>query len=78
MTSIFNIYGLWCIDKHLATFYAGGFCVGSDFSDVVRSELLKVFGETKNVAVSIADAISPPDFILNSVLGKSDGRVRFF
>lgn len=61
----------------MATFYAGGFCVGSEFSDTVRSELLKVFGETKNVAVSIADAISPPDFILNSVLGKSDGRVRF-
>lgn len=69
---------MWCIDKHLATFYAGGFCVGSDFSDAVRSELLKEFSETKNVAVSIADAISPPDFILNSVLGKSDGRVRFF
>lgn len=61
----------------MSTFYAGGFCVGADFSDVVRNELLKVFGETKDFAVSIADAISPPDFILNSVLGKSDGRVSF-
>lgn len=60
----------------MATFYAGGFCVGSDFSDTVRNEMLKVCAETKNFAVSIADAISPPDFILNSVLGKSDGRVR--
>lgn len=29
----------------------------------------------KKNAVAVADALAPPDFILNSVIGKSDGKV---
>lgn len=70
------IYGLWCIDKHLGTFYQGGFTNGTTFADVIRNELLIQCGLFKNDAVSVADAIAPPDWVLNSVIGKSNGKVR--
>lgn len=69
------VYGLWSIDKHLSTFYQGGFCVGPEFADFVRNELLRICDGMKSNAVAIADALAPPDFVLNSIIGKSDGRV---
>lgn len=76
LEKIFLIYGFWNIDKHLSYFYIGGFSQGTEFSEFVRSGLVKACGDIKDSAVSIADALSPPDFVLNSILGKSDGKVR--
>ena len=75
LKQIFLIYGFWNLDKHLADFYIGGFSEGSEFSDMVRNGLIKTCKEIKDSSVSIADALSPPDFVLNSVIGKSDGKV---
>jgi acyl-CoA oxidase len=75
LTKIFTIYGFWNLDKHMATFYIGGFAIGSDFSDFVRSSLTIACDEIKDSSVAIADALSPPDFVLNSVIGKSNGKV---
>ena len=76
LEQISNMYGLWNLDKHIETFYIGGFSVGKDFAEFVRSNLIKACKEIKNSSVSIADALSPPDFALNSVIGKSDGKVK--
>lgn len=73
---IFLVYGFWSLDKHLAAFYIGGFASGPEFSERVRSILIKSCDELKDSSVSIADALSPPDFVLNSVIGKSDGKVK--
>lgn len=73
--SIYMIYGLWSIDKHMATFYQGGYANGNEFADYVRAELLRYCAEIKDSSISVADALAPPDFVLNSVIGKSDGRV---
>lgn len=73
-----QIYGLWCLDTHLATFYRGGFASNTSkdsFGDNVRSELLRLCGELKDSSVAVVDALAPPDFALNSVIGKSDGLV---
>lgn len=69
------IYGLWCLDKHLSTFYIGGFATGAPFGDLIRQQLLELCGKIKDMAVTVADAIAPPDWVLCSVLGKSDGKV---
>lgn len=74
---IYQIYGFWCLDRHLATFYQGQFATSQLFGDVVRSELLRRCGEMKDSAVAVVDALAPPDFALNSVIGKSDGLVSF-
>lgn len=78
LLKIFSVYGFWNLDKHLVTFYIGGFAEGSEFSEYVRSKLITACQELKDSAVSIADALSPPDFVLNSVIAKSNGKVRFF
>lgn len=75
LVQILEIYGFWNLDKHLATFYIGGYAQGPEFAEFIRSSLIKACEEIKSSAVSIADALSPPDFVLNSVIGKSDGKV---
>lgn len=72
---LLNVYGLWTLEKHLPTFYQGCFATGDGFADTVRSELVRSCREMKDSAVSIADSLAPPDFALNSVIGKSDGLV---
>ncbi|XP_037044871.1 peroxisomal acyl-coenzyme A oxidase 3-like [Bradysia coprophila] len=71
--TIFLIYGYWCRDKHMTTFYQGNFATGASFADTIRNNLLQCCSDIKDVSVSIVDALAPPDFALNSVLGKSDG-----
>ncbi|XP_035229179.1 peroxisomal acyl-coenzyme A oxidase 3-like isoform X2 [Stegodyphus dumicola] len=70
-----RLYGLWTIDKHLAILYAGGFISGSLPNTVIKENILRLCTELKNEAVSLVDVFAPPDFILNSALGKSDGQV---
>lgn len=75
---IVRTYGFWCLERHLATFYQGGFDNSNgphSFASVVRTELLKACGQMKDSAVPIVDALAPPDFALNSVIGRSNGLV---
>lgn len=76
---IYRIYGLWCLERHLATFYQGRFAVTDNqshsFGEIVRNELLQLCGEMKDSSVAVVDALAPPDFALNSIIGKSDGLV---
>lgn len=36
---------------------------------------MDLFSKLKSEAVALVDVLAPPDFVLNSVLGKSDGKV---
>ncbi|XP_034938028.1 peroxisomal acyl-coenzyme A oxidase 3 isoform X2 [Chelonus insularis] len=69
------LYSLSCLEKHLASFYQGGYCSGPQLADFIRESILELCGQLKPEAVGIADALAPPDFVLNSVLGMSDGKV---
>ncbi|KAH8255615.1 hypothetical protein KR038_007327 [Drosophila bunnanda] len=70
---LFDVYAMWLLEKHMTTFYVGGFAAGKDFAAAVRRLLLDSCLKLKDVAVSVADAISPPDFALNSVIARADG-----
>lgn len=73
-----KIYGFWCLERHLASFYQGGFVTNTaqnSFADTVQTELLRLCGELKDSSVAVVDALAPPDFALNSIIGKSDGLV---
>lgn len=69
------LHSLVCLDKHLATFYQGGYCSGPEMARLLRETVLSLCAQLKPEAIAIADALAPPDFILNSVLGFSDGKV---
>lgn len=60
LSNIFAVYGFWNLDKHLASFYIGGFAEGAEFADFVRSNLMDACERMKDSSVSIADALSPP------------------
>lgn len=69
------LYGLWSLEKNLATLYQAGYFEGPKPTEYIRAAILKLCSEIKNDAVSLADAMAPSDFILNSALGKSDGQI---
>ena len=55
--------------------FSGGYAVGSEPVWLIRNGILNLFTKIKPDAVALADVVAPPDFVLNSVLGKSDGRI---
>lgn len=75
LTKLLLLYGLWSLEKHLGTLYQGGFAEGSLPAQVIRDGILRLCDELKGEAISLVDAIAPPDFIINSCLGRSDGEV---
>ncbi|KAI5641659.1 acyl-CoA oxidase domain-containing protein [Phthorimaea operculella] len=72
---LFRLYGLWSLDQYLVELYQGGFCVGGECARLLREGVVGLCGEVKGEVVSVADALAPTDFVLNSVLGKSDGNL---
>ena len=70
------LFGLWSLEKHLSNLFEAKYFHG-DFSaaTAVRENILDLCGQLKDDAVSLVDVFAPPDFILNSCLGASDGRV---
>ncbi|TKR61008.1 hypothetical protein L596_028180 [Steinernema carpocapsae] len=70
-----KIYGLANLEKHVSAFYMGGYCSGPEFGKTLQSELAKAEDEMTVDAIAVCDAIAPPDFVLNSSLGCSDGNV---
>ncbi|XP_049858043.1 peroxisomal acyl-coenzyme A oxidase 3 [Schistocerca gregaria] len=72
---MYLLYGLWCLEKHLVILYEGGYAQGPKVATLVKEAILHLCHQLKDDAVAIVDALAPPDYILNSVLGKSDGKV---
>ncbi|KAM3961307.1 peroxisomal acyl-coenzyme A oxidase 3 [Aphomia sociella] len=72
---LFCLYGLWSLDKHLVELYQGGYCTGESLARLLRAAVLELCGDLKGEVVSVVDALAPTDFVLNSVLGKSDGNL---
>lgn len=75
LLNMFSLYGLWSLEKHLPVLYQGGFCSGEAPTTLIQESVLVLCKSLKNDAIALIDAIAPPDFILNSVLGASDGQV---
>ncbi|KAF8767131.1 Peroxisomal acyl-coenzyme A oxidase 3 like protein [Argiope bruennichi] len=75
LSQLLLLYGLWSMDKHLSSFYEGSYFTSPLTSKLIKEGILQLCEDIKDQAVSLADAISPPDFILNSALGHSDGQV---
>lgn len=73
LNKTYLIYAYWCLSKHMAHFYQGGFACGPTFADRVQRALLEYCSQFKDVAVTVADALAPPDFALDSVIAKADG-----
>ena len=56
---------------------SGGFITGPDPPRLIKEAILQLCGALKTDSVALVDAIAPPDFILNSPIGNSDGQVKY-
>ncbi|XP_058820231.1 peroxisomal acyl-coenzyme A oxidase 3 isoform X2 [Topomyia yanbarensis] len=71
-----SLYGANVIMKHIGIFYQGGYFSNvTNALDLLQQGYLDLLPVIKTDAVSLVDAIAPPDFVLNSPLGMSDGEV---
>lgn len=75
LSKLCALYGLWSLDKHMATLYQGGYVSGGMTPRIIREAILQLCNQLKPEVVSLVDAIAPPDFILNSPIGCSDGQI---
>lgn len=75
LTRMCSLFGLWRLEQHLTTLYQGGYISGSKPPQIIREAILRLCSELKDDAVSLADAVAPTDFILNSPIGNSDGEI---
>uniref|UniRef100_T1K448 Acyl-coenzyme A oxidase n=1 Tax=Tetranychus urticae TaxID=32264 RepID=T1K448_TETUR len=81
------LYGLWSIEKHMSILYESGYFPQSSVksspqsslligpSTHIKETILRLCNELKDNAVALVDSFAPPDHILNSSLGASDGRI---
>jgi acyl-CoA oxidase len=73
---ILYLAALHLLDKHLVYFYQGGYFSSSEQPAVlVRETILSLCKEMKRDAVGLVDAMAPPDYVINSALGESNGLV---
>lgn len=56
---------------------AGGYSKDGNTSLLFKEAVIELSNRLKPEVVSLVDAIAPPDFILNSVLGYADGEVSY-
>lgn len=75
MDRILYLAALHFLDKHLVLFYQGGYFTNEKAATLIRETILELCKEMKNDSIALIDAIAPPDYVLNSILGDSTGNV---
>lgn len=77
LMKLLSLYGANLIVKnYLGLLYEGGYMqTGVNAGELLQSGILNILPVLKKEAISLVDAIAPPDFIVDSPLGKSDGRI---
>lgn len=70
-----SLFGLQIVLKYLSVLYEGGFISGAEPTRLYQEAVLGLLPVIKRDAIGLVDTIAPPDFLLNSPLGMSDGNI---
>ncbi|XP_071443002.1 peroxisomal acyl-coenzyme A oxidase 3-like [Hetaerina americana] len=74
LRDVCSLYGAWSLEKHLSTLFMGGLIRNPEAGLKLREGILQLCSKLKSEAVALADVLAPPNFILNSALGHSNGK----
>ncbi|KAK5638779.1 hypothetical protein RI129_013074 [Pyrocoelia pectoralis] len=75
LVKLFQLLGCWMLEQHMSKLHIGGYIIGPEPVTSLQNTVLTLCKELKNEAIGLIDAIACPDFMLNSILGNSDGEV---
>lgn len=70
------LYGLWTLDKWSAyLFESGAIKANSQTPHAIRTRILELCASMRDDALAMAEVFAPPDWVLQSSIGMSDGRL---
>lgn len=75
LINLLLLFGYWSLEKHLTILYQGGYISGPSTTNLIHEFILELCSLIKDDSVSLVDSLAPPDFILHSALGMSDGNI---
>ncbi|KAG5667018.1 hypothetical protein PVAND_015020 [Polypedilum vanderplanki] len=76
LTKLLSMFGANLIlTTYMNVLYEGSFITNVHANELLQTGILQLLPVIKDEAVALVDAIAPPDFIVNSPLGMSDGEV---
>ncbi|KYN35239.1 Peroxisomal acyl-coenzyme A oxidase 3 [Trachymyrmex septentrionalis] len=76
LTKLCSLFGAITLEKRLGDLYGGGYASpNSNIDNFLREGIIMLCRDLVDNAVALVDVLAPPDFILNSALGMSDGEV---
>eukprot|EP00794_Sanderia_malayensis_P014290 gene14290-15777_t len=70
---MFQLYGLWSLDRHQATLFQGGFLKDGNVVEVIHDSIIRLCSELKPDVLTLVESFAPPDWILQSPIGHSNG-----
>ena len=75
LNRILYLSSLYMLDKHVGIFYQGSYFTSEKPVFLIRETILDLCKELTDEALGLVDAMAPPDYVLNSILGESNGLV---
>lgn len=75
LRKLFRLYALYTLEREAADFYASGAVTVRQITLTRTKAVLALLDDIRPHAVSLVDAWQIPDWVLDSSLGRSDGKV---
>lgn len=75
LRKLFRLYALYTVEREAADFYASGTVTVRQITLTRTKSVLSLLDDIRPHAVSLVDAWKIPDWVLDSSLGRSDGKV---
>ena len=74
LEQLFRLFALHTISQEGAEFFASGYVSARQY-ELIKQEVMTLLAQIRPNAVALVDSFKFPDYLLNSSLGKFDGKV---